>query len=282
MFDYLDRRRRLRRQRARRAAGLAVPARRCSSVDKRAAHRRQRLRPLRRGRHARPQVRAAHLPHQLARGLRLPVAVHRVAALPAPRAWPASTASWCRSRSTSTPSTGSTALNLTSFELEEFFESVAETRDADSHVRGRHRQQGRARAVREVLPQLHAQAVGPRSVGARRRGHRARAGAHQPRRSLLHRHLPGDAAARLHADVRADARLIRTSRSCSTPTTARSRTSIPYGEMIYTGPDRRVLRLPLRQAAVPLAGVQVRDAQRRRRTSRRRWSTTRTRTPIRG
>ena len=43
-------------------------------------------------------------------------------------------------------------------------------------------------------------------VGARRRGHRAGAGAHQPRRSLLHRHLSGDAAARLHAHVRADAR----------------------------------------------------------------------------
>ena len=44
------------------------------------AHRRQRLRPLRRRRRAGPQVRAAHLPHQLARRLRLPVAVHRVAA----------------------------------------------------------------------------------------------------------------------------------------------------------------------------------------------------------
>ena len=54
-------------------------------------------------------------------------------------------------------------LNLTSFELEEFFESVAEPRDADPHLRGRGRQQGRARALREVLPQLHAQAVGPRS-----------------------------------------------------------------------------------------------------------------------
>ena len=35
--------------------------------------------------HARPQVRPAHLPHQLARRIRLPVAVHRVAALPASR-----------------------------------------------------------------------------------------------------------------------------------------------------------------------------------------------------
>ena len=62
--------------------------RRQEGADRRQApaHRRQRLRPLRRRRHPGPQVRAAHLPHQLARGLRLPVAVHRVAAVPAPRA----------------------------------------------------------------------------------------------------------------------------------------------------------------------------------------------------
>ena len=37
-------------------------------------------------RHPDPQVRAAHLPHQLERGVRLPVALHRMAAVPAPRA----------------------------------------------------------------------------------------------------------------------------------------------------------------------------------------------------
>ena len=105
-------------------------------------------------------------------------------------------------------------LNLTSFQLEEFFASVAEPRAPVQNLRGRHRQQGRPRALREVLPQLHAEAVGPRSVRARRLGDRARAGAHQPRRPLLHRHVPGDAAARLHAHVREDARRIRTSRSC--------------------------------------------------------------------
>ena len=45
-------------------------------------------------------------------------------------------------------------------------------------------------------------------------GDGARAGAHEPRRPVLHRHLPGDAAARLHADVRADAVSTATSRSC--------------------------------------------------------------------
>ena len=45
-------------------------------------------RPLQRRRHPGPPLRAAHLPHQLAAGRRLPVALHRVAALRAPRAGP--------------------------------------------------------------------------------------------------------------------------------------------------------------------------------------------------
>ena len=170
-----------------------------------AAHRRQRLRPLRRGRafSSTSTGRTSSTPTRatsssICRGSpsggRTSIACS-----------PASTASCCRFRSTSTPSTGCTAPSYTSFELEEFFKSVAEPRRAGAHVRRRHRQQGRPRAVREVLPQLHAQAVGTRSVRARRVRHRARAGPHQSRRSLLHRHLPGDAAARLHADVRADA-----------------------------------------------------------------------------
>ena len=88
---------------------------------------------------------------------------------------PASTASWCRCRSTWTPSTGCTACRCTSFELEEFFQSVAEPRDRDPHLRGRGGEPRRPRAVREVLPELHAQAVGARPVGARRGRHRARA-----------------------------------------------------------------------------------------------------------
>ena len=43
---------------------------------------------------------------------------------------------------------------------------VAEPRDPIAHVRGRGRQQGRARALREVLPRLHAQAVGTRPVAS--------------------------------------------------------------------------------------------------------------------
>ena len=97
-------------------------------------------------------------------------------------------------------------LKLTSFELTKFFESVAETRDAIRTSEDVIVSKVGTRAVREVLPQLHAQAVGPRSVGARCDGDRARAGAHQPRRPLFHRHLPGHAAPRLHAHVREHAR----------------------------------------------------------------------------
>ena len=131
------------------------------------------------------------------------------------------------------------------------------------HLRGRRRRAGRPRALREVLPRLHAQAVGPRPVRARRLGDGARPDAHQPRRPLLHRHLPGDAAARLHADVRAHARPSEHHASCSAPTTASSRTSCRYRELIYTGPideyfDYRFGKLPYRSLDFAL-----RDARRR-------------------
>ena len=90
--------------------------------------------------------------------------------------------------------------------------AVAEPKRADRDLRGRRRQQGRPRPLQEVLPRLHAQAVGPRSVGARCQRDGARADAHQPRRPLFHRHLPGDAAARLHPHVRERCCGIRTSR----------------------------------------------------------------------
>jgi UDP-galactopyranose mutase len=55
-------------------------------------------------------------------------------------------------------------LNLTSFELEKFFESVAEKVTLYQDLRGRGGKQGRPRAVQQVLPRLHAQAVGPGPV----------------------------------------------------------------------------------------------------------------------
>ena len=71
--------------------------------------------------------------------------------------------------------------NFTSFELENFFKRVAEPCAQVKDFRGCNRQQGWTRALRKILPQLHAQALGSRSVGARRRRNCARPGAHEPR-----------------------------------------------------------------------------------------------------
>ena len=80
-----DRRRGLCRQCAGRAPGRRLgPARPADRPP--AAYRRQRLRPLQRGRHSDPSLWAAHLPHQRAADRRLPVAVHALAALRASRA----------------------------------------------------------------------------------------------------------------------------------------------------------------------------------------------------
>ena len=128
-----------------------------------------------------------------------------VAALRASRAARRSTASWCRSRSTSTRSTGSTASTSTSDRGRGFL-AAAPSRSRSPHLRGCGRQQGRARALREVLPRLHAQAVGPRPSELDSRVTARVPTRTNTRRPLLHRQLPGHAAARLHADVRAHAR----------------------------------------------------------------------------
>ncbi len=172
-----------------------------------AAHRRQRLRPLRR--------RRASWSTSTGRTSSTPTrARSSTTCRGSPSGGPTSTACWrsVDGQLVPIPINLDTinqlyGLELTSFELEEFF---SRRRRAARRVCAPRRtsivEQGRPRAVREVLPQLHPQAVGPRPLGARRQRDRARARAHQPRRPLLHRHLPGDAAARLHADVRAHAR----------------------------------------------------------------------------
>ena len=64
----------------------------------------------------------------------------------------------------------------------------------DPHLRGRGREPGRPRALREVLPRLYPEAVGRRPVRARQDGHRARAHPHLHRRPLFRRQLPEHAA----------------------------------------------------------------------------------------
>src|SRR5581483_3482106 len=135
------------------------------------------------------------------------------------------------------------------------------TGGSGAHLRGRDREQGRPRAVREVLPQLHAEAVGAGPVRAGCVRHRPRAGADEPRRPVLHRHVPGDAETRLHADVRAHA----DAPEHQDPAERR----LPRGAGVHPAPrgrvhrsGRRVLRLPVRPAAVPIARVHLRNAQR--------------------
>ena len=108
-----------------------------------------------------------------------------------------------------------------SVELEAFFAVRGRAACSRSRTsRGRRRQQGRARAVREVLPRLHPQAVGPRPVRARRLGDRAHPGPHQPRRPLLHRHATRPCRCTATRGCSRGCSTTRTSRSCSTPTTA--------------------------------------------------------------
>ena len=73
-----------------------------------------------------------------------------------------------------------------------------------------------------------------------------------------------DAARRLHPDVRADARPSRTSASCSTRTSTKCATSIPYASVIYTGPidayfDYRYGKLPYRSLRVPFETLEHRS-----------------------
>ena len=94
-------------------------------VDKRPHVGGNALRHLRRGWYSRPHLRAAYLSHQFARCLRLPVAVHGVATLSASRA---SLRRRAARSDADQPRHRQRALwpNLTSFELEQFFASVAE------------------------------------------------------------------------------------------------------------------------------------------------------------
>ena len=93
-------------------------------------------------------------------------------------------------------------LSLTSDQLEDFFSSVAEKKEqirtSEDVVVGR--------VGRELYEKMFRgytrKQWGLDPVRTRRVRHRAHSGAHEPRRPLLHRHVSGDAAARLHAHVR--------------------------------------------------------------------------------
>ena len=102
-------------------------------------------------------------------------------------------------------------LQLTSFQLEEFFASVRETR---SPIRT-----SEDVIVSKVGRDLYEKFfrnytrkqwdLDPSELDAQVTAQDP--GSHEPRRQVLHRPVPGDASARVHADVRADARSSRTS-----------------------------------------------------------------------
>ena len=80
------------------------------------------------------------------------------------------------------------------------------------------------------------------------------------RRPLFHRPLPGDAARRLHAMFENMLDHPNITLALATDYRDRQRRAI-CTTLVYTGPIDEYLRLPLRQAAVPLARFPARDAR---------------------
>ena len=129
---------------------------------------------------------------------------------------------------------------------------AAPSRSAEIRTsRGRRHQRRRPRALRAVLPRLHAQAMGPRPERARQVGDRAHPDPDQHRRPLFHRQAPGHAARRLHA---------RCSSACSTIRNIDDRARHRLSRRPRRGrrrphhlhrAGRRIFRLALRQAALP-------------------------------
>ena len=125
---------------------------------------------------------------------------------------------------------------------------------------GRGGRRRRPRALREVLPGLHAQAVGHRPLRPGQERHQPRADPHQHRRPLLHRQLPGHAQARFHPHVREHARPRQHHHRHLHGLRGRARRRAVRPAGVH-GPGRRVLRLPLRQASLSLAALRAPDVR---------------------
>ena len=115
------------------------------------------------------------------------------------------------------------------------------------------------RALRALLPRLHAQAMGPRPERARQAGDGADPDPNQHRRPLFHRHVPGDAARRLHGDVQAHAQQPADRGPHRRRFPRRARQGRFRSSHLHR-PGRRIFRFPLRQAAVPQPEVRPSDA----------------------
>ena len=169
------------------------------------SHRRQRLRSLQRRGHARAQIRAAYFPHELARRFSITFRNSPSGGSTSIACWPAWTASCCRSRSISTRSK-LYGLNLTSFQVEEFFASVAEKRDPV-----RTTEDVVVSKVGRELYEKFFRSYTRKQWGLDPSELDAQVTARVPTRTnrddrYFTRQLPGDAAAWVHAHVREHAR----------------------------------------------------------------------------
>ena len=166
--------------------------------------------------------------------------------------WPTCAASWCRSRSTARRSTSCSALDLKTDEeaadyLASRAEPVEDIQTSEDVV---------INAVGRELYELFFRGYTRKQWGLDpseldKSGDGADPDAHQHRRPLFHRHVPGDAARRLHGDVRAHARPPADRGPHRRRLPRRRATRSIADHIIYTGPideyfDFRFGKLPYR------------------------------------
>ena len=214
-----------------------------------------------------PPLRPAYLPHQSAGGRRLPVALHRLAALRASRAG--------RPRRPP-PADADQPHHAAAL----FGRDLPDEAAADScspswpsrWPRSAPRATWWSRRWAAALSRPFFEGYTRKQWGldpsaARQSGHRPGAGPAHRRRPLLPRPLPGDAARRLHADVRADARP-PADRPRARHRFPRPRAGLAAPLTVYTGPIDALLRPSLRRAALSQPRLPHRDPRPPRASSR--------------
>ncbi len=198
-------------------AGKTVLARRPAP-----AHRRQRVRRSQCGRSADPPLRPAHLSHEFGRGVRLFGRVSRSGAPTNTACWQALMGNCCPMPINLDTINRLYGLELREHEVEAFLaaraERVEKIRTSEDAVVSRI-----GRDLYEKFFKYYTRKQwGLDPSRARRLCHLAHSRTRKPRRPLLQRYVPGDAAARLHAHVRKHARSRRTCGSSSASISDRS------------------------------------------------------------
>ncbi len=136
-------------------------------------------------------------------------------------------------------------------------------RRSHPHGRGCRGGAGGSGTLRDVLPRLHPQAMGPRSVRTRPLRHPAGPDPDLHGRPLLRRRVPDDAGPRLHGHVRCHAGPSQHHgpTRCRVRRRPARRRRRPYG---VHGPDRRIFR-PLLTAPLPYRSLEFRHETHERR-----------------